>query len=145
MNCRLALLPLSIAICLAAHAAPPAETDAGRFLQRHLNAFVQNDLDAIVADYAPDAVLVSADQTYRGVDSIRGFFREFMRKFPRGKSTVELDRSAFVGDLIYFTWHAATPVLDVPFATDTLVLKDGKILKQTFGGVLRPVPHRPAH
>lgn len=139
MNRRLALsLPATLALAGAAHAAPPVPSDPSRLLQRHLTAFVQNDLDALVADYAHDAVLMSPDATYRGVESIRAFFRDFIRRFPTGTSQVALDHTTFEGDLVYFTWHATTPSTEVPFATDTMVLRGGKIVKQTFAGVFHP-------
>lgn len=108
-------------------------------LQKHLHAFLQNDLDTVVSDYAEDAVLVAPDGTHEGPAAIREFFRKLMLQFPAGASTLALDHTAFHGDLVYFTWHGRTPTLDVPFATDTMVLRGGKIAQQTFAGVLQAI------
>jgi hypothetical protein len=79
------------------------------------------------------------DAVYEGPERIRLFFRGLMQQFPKGASTLALDRTAFHGDLVYFTWHGKTPTLEVPFATDTMVLRGGRIAQQTFAGVLQPV------
>ncbi len=143
MKRRLAILIAALAFASAAHAADattsPAAGASGQLLQKHLAAFLQNDLDAVVSDYASDAVLVAPEGTYEGPEQIRQFFRKLMQQFPKGSSTLALDRTAFHGDLVYFTWHGKTPTLDVPFATDTMVVRGGRIVKQTFAGVLQPV------
>jgi hypothetical protein len=142
MQRRLALSLASVSLFAAAHAAGPSggsHAAAAALLQRHLNAFLQNDLDAVVADYAHDTVLVTPDAVYEGPERIRVFFRGFMQQFPKGASSLALDRTSFHGDLVYFTWHGKTPTLEVPFATDTMVLRGGRIAQQTFGGVLQPV------
>lgn len=41
-------------------------------------------------------------------------------------------------ELAFIVWNGDSPVFDVPFATDTFVIVDGKIQKQTFAGVLNP-------
>ena len=117
---------------------PDAENHASnQLLQKHLGAFLRNDLDAVVSDYADDAVLVAPDGTHEGPEGIREFFRKLMLQFPAGASTLALDQAAFHGDLVYFTWHGRTPTLEVPFATDTMLLRDGKIAQQTFAGLLQ--------
>jgi hypothetical protein len=110
-----------------------------QLLDRHLGAFLQNDLEAVVSDYAEDATLVAPWGIYAGPKEIQGFFRELMKDFPKGASTLTLDHKTFEADLVYFTWHGATPTVDVPFATDTMIVRDGRIVKQTFAGVLRPL------
>lgn len=127
------LAPLAVAASV--HAAGSNE----QLLDRHLGAFLQNDLDAVVADYAMDAVLVAPAAVYRGPQEIRVFFQQLMQSFPKGASTLVLDGKTFQADLVYFTWHGKTPTLEVPFATDTMIVRDGKIVKQTFAGVLRPL------
>jgi hypothetical protein len=118
---------------------PSTVPGTDRLLQKHLAAFIDNDLDAVVSDYASDAVFVTPDATYEGPARIREFFRELMQHFPKGASTLALDRTEFHGDIVYFIWHGKTPTLEVPFATDTMVVRGDKIVKQTFAGVLQPV------
>jgi hypothetical protein len=143
MKRHLAIAFASIALAVGAHAADKAgpavipDTPAGQLLQRHLSAFIENDLEKVVSDYTADAVLVTADATYTGPAQIRVFFRNLIQEFPKGASTLALDSTRFVGDTVFFTWHGKTPTLDVPFATDTMVLRGGKIVKQTFAGILQ--------
>lgn len=138
MNPRFALALTSLVFTAAVHAADMAPSE---LLQRHLAAFVRNDLDTVVSDYTSDSVLVAPDGTYTGPEQIRGFFRALMQHFPTGASTLQLDQTAFHGDLVYFTWHAKTPTLVVRFATDTMIVRGGKILTQTFAGMLEPLAH----
>jgi hypothetical protein len=42
------------------------------------------------------------------------------------------------GEIAYIVWKADTPSLDVPLGTDTFVVRDGKIVVQTFAGQLIP-------
>jgi hypothetical protein len=137
----LSLAPIALAATLRpGHAAAPAAFAAGdRLLHKHIDAFLRNDLDALMSDFAPDAVLVEPAGIHEGRERIRGFYRGLMRQFPAGASTITLDRKALHGDIVYFLWHGQSPNLAVKFASDTLLLRGGRIVVQTFAGVLQPV------
>jgi hypothetical protein len=38
---------------------------------------------------------------------------------------------------VFIVWHAKTPTLHVPLASDTFLVKDGKIHRQTFVGQMQ--------
>lgn len=144
MQRRTALSLAPIAFAAALHprhgaAAPSASGAAERLLQRHLDAFLRSDLDALMSDFARDAVLIEPAGIHEGRERIRGFYRGLMLQFPAGASTVALDHAAFHGDVVYFSWHGKSPTLEVTFASDTLLLRGGRIAVQTFAGVLQPV------
>ncbi|MEO5594805.1 MAG: nuclear transport factor 2 family protein [Chitinophagaceae bacterium] len=101
---------------------------------RHLNAFLNNDLEAVVADYTEESVLITRDATYTGPGQIRDFFTNLMIHFPKNKSLFKMDRVARDSDLVYIVWHANTPTVKVPLGTDTFIMRNGKIHKQTFAG-----------
>jgi hypothetical protein len=136
----LSLAPIAFAMTLPPRHAAAAPTASGdRVLQNHVDAFLRNDLDALMSDFARDAVLVEPAGIHEGRERIRAFYRGLMRQFPAGASTIALDHKAIHGDLVYFLWHGRSPSLEVKFASDTLLLRGGRIAAQTFAGVLQPV------
>lgn len=98
-------------------------------LAHHLGAFAQG-VDEILADYTDGSVLITPDQVFRGRDAIRTFFQrfidsasqEFWDKFELGARVVH-------DDVAYITWWSKPTVT---LATDTLVVRNGKIQTQTF-------------
>jgi ketosteroid isomerase-like protein len=113
--------------------AEPART----LLAHHLRAFADNDLDAILSDYTDESVLITADATYTGRKQIRGFFAGLIPHFPKEKTRFDLDKMIVDEAVVFIVWHASTPTLNVPLGTDTFVVKDGKIHRQTFAGQLQ--------
>ncbi len=108
-------------------------------LERHLNAFVQNDLEAIVADYTDESIIMTPDSTYKGLEQISAFFSGLLPSFPTEGTSLEVDKMVIENELAYIIWHAATPTLEIPFGTDTFIVEEGKIQRQTFAGVINPV------
>jgi ketosteroid isomerase-like protein len=108
-----------------------------RTLRHHLKAFGAGDLEAIMVDYADDALLITADDTFRGHEQIRNFFAGIFGKvFPQGWSSIKVTRQVVEGDLAYITWSGTSAAIKVPFATDTFLHRDGKIIAQTFAAVI---------
>ncbi|MEP7232307.1 MAG: nuclear transport factor 2 family protein [Ginsengibacter sp.] len=105
-------------------------------VERHLNSFVDNDLDGVMADYTNESVMITQDATYTGIKEIRAFFIELNVHFPKQKSSFELGKLVAKDDLVYIVWNAKTPSLHVPIGSDTFIIKDGKISQQTFVGQL---------
>jgi hypothetical protein len=105
-------------------------------LMRHLNSFLENDLQTLLSDYVADSVLITQDKTFTGIDEIKSFFTNLVQHFPKKKSTFSLDKLVIVNNIAFITWHALTPTVDVPLGTDTFIITNGKIHQQTFAGVL---------
>ena len=98
-------------------------------LQRHLQS-VGESVDALMADYIDESILITHDATYRGLAQIRSFFTELLEGDTKGfLGTFEMKRQEVVGELAFILWEAKPWF---PFATDTLLIRDGKILLQTF-------------
>ena len=117
--------------------ATPADEAAKNLLMHHLGSFQDNDLEAVISDYTSESVLITADATYKGPKEIRAFFSGLIPHFPKHKSNFELDKMVVNDGMALIVWHAKTPTVDVPFATDTFVVKAGKIYRQTFAGPFR--------
>ena len=106
-------------------ARPPS---TGAVLQNHLRG-ARVGVDAVMDDYTEQSVLMTHDATYRGLAEIRKFFTTLFRDLPKGFfEGMRIRREEVVGEVAYILWDRE------PFsgATDTFVVRDGKIAFQTF-------------
>lgn len=104
-------------------------------LDHHWETFVNNDLEGVMEDYTDESILITPDTTYRGLDAIRENFKKAFESFPIESSTLTLNKSVVVKDVGYILWQASTENFELRFATDTFIIRDGKIIRQTYGGV----------
>lgn len=105
----------------------PSPTQA--VLQRHLRS-VGESVDAVMADYLEESILITPGATHRGLAAIRSFFTEILERRTKGfLGTFKMKREEVVGELCYIVWEAQPWFC---FATDTILVRDGKIVLQTF-------------
>lgn len=103
-------------------------------LLRHLQAATLS-VDAVMADYADTSVVITDAGTYRGLTEIRALFTDLLDGTYRGFiSSFEMTRQEVVGEVAFIVWSAPPWFRH---ATDTFVIRDDKILVQTFSA---PVP-----
>ena len=107
-------------------------------LDHHLEAVRQNDLEAVMADYTDESIIITPEGTLKGLEEIRAFFIATLPAFPTEGTTLTMDKTVVEGEIAFIIWHADTPVLNAPFGTDTFIVQDGKITIQTFAAVLNP-------
>ena len=100
-------------------------------LLKHLQAFGSGDVDAIMADYDDASVLIMPDGPLRGTAEIRLGFEALLEDLPPG-STIEVSKQIVEGEIAYIVWSGESEKVKIPFATDTFVVRDGKIVAQTF-------------
>src|SRR4051812_40746787 len=108
-------------------------------LDHHWQAFIQNNMDQVMADYTEEAVLITPDATYKGLAEIRKNFEDAYRKFPKDKTVFQLSKRVTDRDVAYILWQAKTPTFNLTYATDTFIIRNGKIIRQTFAGVVKPL------
>lgn len=95
----------------------------------HLGAFAQG-LDALVSDYGEPSSIVLQSGTITGLAGIRSFFDAFLRDLRPGFwEAFKVQHQAVCGEVAYLVWEARP---FVAMATDTLLVRDGKIQVQTF-------------
>ena len=111
-------------------------------IDHHLQAFMDANIDEFMKDYTDDSVLITNDTVVRGIESIKGLVSGMMQLFPKESSTIEIDKMVVEDELVYFTWNGSSPTIDLSFATDTFIIIDNKIQKQTFAGILTPKPQK---
>ncbi len=105
-------------------------------LLHHLKAIGNRDVDDILRDYTEDAILYTPNGPVYGRGGLRTFFENFVNNlWPDLEGSFKIIRQDVGGEIAYITWEA-NPV--VPYATDTFVIRDGKIETQTFAAYMKP-------
>ena len=80
--------------------------DASRnIIMHHLGSFQDNDLEAVIADYTNESVLITQDATYTGPEEIKDFFAALMIHFPKQQSSFELDKVIVNNELVYIRYY----------------------------------------
>jgi hypothetical protein len=98
-------------------------------LQNHLRA-ARVGVDAVMQDFTDESVLITDRATYRGLSAIRRFFSALFAELPSGFfDEMKVNRQEIIGEVAYILWERK-PIISQ--ATDTFVVRDGKILFQTF-------------
>ena len=107
--------------------------------EHHLRGLGAGDLDVILGDYADDSILISADGALKGRQAIRGFFEGVLASlFKPGTYEFTMDTLHVADDVAYVVWHANCASANVVFATDTFLIRNGKIAVQTFAAKIEP-------
>jgi hypothetical protein len=95
----------------------------------HMSHELDGDLDAILSDYAPDAIIATPDGIGSGHDYIRASYERVLPLI----SSLELTSSIQVlGEVLYLTFRAHRNGRDELIGTDTFVIRDGLIQMHTF-------------
>ena len=131
--------PDSVAVPSVSTGGPSiSEESTSKVLDHHWVAFGANDLEAVMADYTDESILITPEKTYKGLKEIRDNFVFAFTVFPKGKSTLKLRKSIVQQEVGYITWEATTPKMKKSFNTDTFIIHDGKIVRQTYAGLVAP-------
>ena len=107
-------------------------------LDHHMKCFGEGDLRGILSDYAPDAVLFTPDGPLKGADAIRPFFQAMLAEFGKPGTAFSMKHQSIEGDYAYVLWTAETADNVYELGTDTTVVRDGKIVAQSFAGKITP-------
>jgi len=108
-------------------------------LEHHLAAFGVGDLEGILSDYADDSIMISPDGPLKGRAAIRGFFEGVLASlFKPGTYQFTMDTLHVVEDVAYLVWHAHCEGVDIVFASDTFLIRNGKIAVQTYAPKIEP-------
>ena len=101
-------------------------------LDHHLRCFATCDLEGILADYGEGSVLMTPEGALRGVEAIRGFFAGAFADFAQPGTTFAMKAVQVEGDCAFIVWDAETAANRYEAASDTFVVRDGRIAVQTF-------------
>lgn len=100
----------------------------------HLEAIGAGDLEGLLSDYAPDAVVITPNGTFSGTDEIKAFFEGFISSLPEGFiENFVVDVNEASGEYGYITWHSGDAA---PLGTDTFHVVNGKFAMQSFAAYM---------
>jgi ketosteroid isomerase-like protein len=107
-------------------------------LDHHLKCFAERDLNGILSDYATGAVLFTPGGPLMGTDAITPLFQAMFAEFGKPGATFTMQHQSVEGDYAYILWTAETADNVYEICTDTFVVRDGKIVAQSFAGKIVP-------
>lgn len=106
-------------------------------IAHHLKAFAERDLNGVLSDYAADAIFFTHHGPIYGADRIRTLFQTLVTEFAKPGARFSLQQQVVEGDYAYILWTAETADNVYELGTDTFVVRDGKIVAQSFTGMIR--------
>ena len=107
-------------------------------IDHHLRAFAERDLKGVLSDYAPDAVFFTPSGQLRGTDAIRPLFQALITEFAKPGAAFNLKQQFVEGAYAYILWAGETADHVYELGTDTFVVRDGRIVAQSFTGKITP-------
>jgi ketosteroid isomerase-like protein len=107
-------------------------------LTHHLNCFGKGDIAGIMADYSAEAKFFTPDELLRGSEAIRRFFVRLFEEFAKPGVSFEMLQQEVDGDTAYIVWKAETADNRFELGTDTFIVRNGKIVTQTFARKISP-------
>jgi hypothetical protein len=107
-------------------------------LDHHLQCFGSCDLDGILTDYTDDSVLLMPEGALKGRSAIREFFVGAFAEFGQPGTTFEMKSMHVEGDYAFIFWDAETVDHRFEAATDTFVVRDGRIALQSYAAKITP-------
>jgi hypothetical protein len=97
--------------------------------QHHAEALGGEDIDAIVSDYADDAIFITPEGVLRGKDGVRQAFEKLTSELPGARW--ELPTQLYEDDILLLEWKATSSDSKAEDGIDTFVFRDGLISVQT--------------
>ena len=107
-------------------------------LERHMKTFGANDLEGVLADYAPNAVMYTPGGAVKGSEALRKQFQAVLAEWGKPGVKFDLKQKLVEGEGAYTYWNAETADNIYEGATDSFVVRDGKIVEHFFAGKITP-------
>ena len=104
----------------------------------HLQALGARNLDAIMEDYTDDAILITPTDIFKGKEALRAFFGWALENLLTADVKLTVNKQVAENDLAYIIWEAHSDKLNISTATDTFIVLNGKISRQTALLVMNP-------
>lgn len=100
-------------------------------LTHHMTCLGRGDLDGLMDDYTDASVMFTPDGVLEGRAQIRDFLSGLLKMLPAGTSFTMM-RQDLRGDTIFLIWQAESPTVRFHIGSDTLVIRDRKIVVHSF-------------
>jgi ketosteroid isomerase-like protein len=110
----------------------PDQQTPQQVVEHHLDAFTHHDVDAVLSDYADDAIFIAPKQTVQGKSALRHMFESFFAN-GTGKTPAPVFEAKVTseGDVGYEHWVMNPGQPGSMEGTDAFVVRHGKILFHT--------------
>lgn len=105
-------------------------------MKAHGRALIKGDLDAVVANYAEDAIFITPRGVKRGRDGVREAQTQTLAELANARYTYRTN--LIEDDVMFLEWSAEGPDFTVDDGVDTLVFAAGHIRVQTLTYTIRP-------
>ena len=139
MNTHIATAASVVAAGLLAGSSAFAGNEmAEKFAADRLAAFGSGNAAALVAQYRPDAVVITPMGVLNEPAQIKGMIEGIIAEFGQPSTKFELISQGAVGEVVTFVWKADTAKNVYDLGAETYVLKDGMIAYQTFAAKMAP-------
>jgi hypothetical protein len=93
-----------------------------RVVENHIQRFREGDLDGVLEDFSPEAVVFTPSGTLKGKSEIKTLFQNMLEEFGKAGASETVRTAIFEGDYAYLIWSGETVDNNYEFATDTFVL-----------------------
>jgi len=111
---------------------------ASDIVNQHLKSFYEKDLDGVLGDYSSHAVLFIPGGPLRGPAAIKPFFQALIAEISKPGARFSMGQQHAEGDYAYILWSAETADNKYEAATDTFIVRNGKIVAQSFAAKITP-------
>jgi len=107
-------------------------------LDHHLAAFFECDLKGVLSDYGKDIVFFTMNGPHNGVEAVKTLFENLIAEFRKPGASFNMQQFFVDGDYGYILWNAETADNVYEMATDTFVVRGGKIIAQSYTARVTP-------
>lgn len=117
---------------------PVSDRTTAGVSKRHLEARSRGDLDAMLADYNEDSFVLTVEGPIKGKAALKEFFSKWSAEFSEDGAVFKRGDVRVSDEVAYATWTAQTAANRYHMATDTFVVRNGKIVAQSLAGHIVP-------
>jgi len=107
-------------------------------LARHQKTFGASDVEGVLADYAPDAIMFTPTGPIKGTDALRKTFQTLLAEWGKPGTKFEMKQQTVEGPWAYTFWSAETADNVYEAGTDAFVVTNGKIVSHFFSAKITP-------
>jgi len=107
-------------------------------IDNHLKSFGERNLNGILSDYAPGAILFTPQGPLKTAEAIMALFQALITEFSKPGSSFTLQHLSVEGNYAYILWTAETADNVYEMVTDTFFVRNGKTEVQSFAGKIVP-------
>ncbi|MDH6114495.1 ketosteroid isomerase-like protein [Kitasatospora sp. MAP12-15] len=104
--------------------------------ESHGKALLAEDLDALVLNFAEDAVFITPSGVKHGREGVREAFAQLFSELPHAQWDIKI--ATFAADVLFLEWSATSDRNQADQGVDTFVFRDGLIQTQTVRYLLTP-------